>query len=168
MVALLLNTFFVICIQPRLLVVDIVAPYLRMRIIPAHAPTAKEKSSTAADEPEPEEDNGPDGPHSVSLLVPVDQVTNKEELVYDWKVVDDATVREGAVLNSTAFPTKLRKGAVIKGVDQMGNYVHYKLVKGEGPPTGWISKDVSVDGLVVHRSDIGRVVKKILRLVQAL
>jgi len=70
-----------------------------------------------------------------------------------WVVVGGADkggilVREGEALKSPAADGRLSTGAIIEELEQKGDRLHYKLVKGEGPAEGWVALAVSGKTLV--------------------
>ena len=48
-------------------------------------------------------------------------------------------VRSGASLTSQQDGQRLANGAVIRQIQIARGRVHYELVRGEGPKTGWVS-----------------------------
>mmetsp|Transcript_97130 Transcript_97130/g.172973 ORF Transcript_97130/g.172973 Transcript_97130/m.172973 type:complete len:636 (-) Transcript_97130:253-2160(-) len=58
-------------------------------------------------------------------------------------------VREGEKLASPELPLRLATGAVIKQKDLRGERLHFELVTGAGPNTGWVSLKMKGKDLVV-------------------
>mmetsp|Transcript_37083 Transcript_37083/g.77798 ORF Transcript_37083/g.77798 Transcript_37083/m.77798 type:complete len:91 (+) Transcript_37083:1-273(+) len=48
-------------------------------------------------------------------------------------------VRNGANLSSPEEPQRLATGAQVERISVDGNRVQYKLLSGNGPPTGWVN-----------------------------
>mmetsp|Transcript_55713 Transcript_55713/g.129933 ORF Transcript_55713/g.129933 Transcript_55713/m.129933 type:complete len:296 (+) Transcript_55713:23-910(+) len=62
-------------------------------------------------------------------------------------------VREGVALTSPQSSERLCTGAVVQQVQLRGERLHYKLLEGTGPKTGWISIRLSDKELCVLRED---------------
>lgn len=61
-----------------------------------------------------------------------------------WRVVGGADrggilVREGCQLNSVQSKDRLAFGAIVKELELSGERLHYELVSGAGPRSGWVS-----------------------------
>eukprot|EP00747_Dinoflagellata_sp_TGD_P212935 gnl/TRDRNA2_/TRDRNA2_85959_c0_seq1.p1 gnl/TRDRNA2_/TRDRNA2_85959_c0~~gnl/TRDRNA2_/TRDRNA2_85959_c0_seq1.p1 ORF type:complete len:410 (+),score=101.01 gnl/TRDRNA2_/TRDRNA2_85959_c0_seq1:32-1261(+) len=61
-----------------------------------------------------------------------------------WEVVGGVDkggilVREGQALNSPQASSRCSTGALLEEIDLVGERLHYKLVEGVGPATGWVS-----------------------------
>merc|ERR1712066_80779 len=57
-------------------------------------------------------------------------------------------VRSGQSLSSRPLQCRLSLGTQIEEVDLIGNRLHYKRVKGDGPDSGWVSIDCNGKSLV--------------------
>jgi len=60
-----------------------------------------------------------------------------------WRVIfkdpsGGLVVTAGKDLTSPKLPQKLEKDSLLQEVESQGNRLHYKMVKGRGPRTGWI------------------------------
>jgi len=59
-----------------------------------------------------------------------------------WIVVGDPEkgifVREGVTF-STSYLSTLKKGSRLEEIEVIGNRLHYRLLRGDGPHTGWVS-----------------------------
>mmetsp|Transcript_86263 Transcript_86263/g.276906 ORF Transcript_86263/g.276906 Transcript_86263/m.276906 type:complete len:101 (-) Transcript_86263:129-431(-) len=64
-----------------------------------------------------------------------------------WKVVGGTetggiVVRVGRDLKSSPFGERLTTDAIVKEIELAGGRLNYELVKGGGPETGWVSREV--------------------------
>lgn len=77
-------------------------------------------------------------------------------MAQQWEVVGGADkggilVREGQDLKSPATKDRLSTGAIVDEVELKGDRLHYKLVTGTGPATGWASLKITGKDLLVKK-----------------
>lgn len=74
-------------------------------------------------------------------------------------------VREGVSLKSPELRARLETGSLVRELATRGDRLHYQLLQGEGPMSGWVSlRAAGVDLLVIEGKDTERVQLLIRRL----
>eukprot|EP00930_Biecheleria_cincta_P036381 TRINITY_DN24961_c0_g2_i1.p1 TRINITY_DN24961_c0_g2~~TRINITY_DN24961_c0_g2_i1.p1 ORF type:complete len:725 (-),score=125.60 TRINITY_DN24961_c0_g2_i1:33-2207(-) len=74
-------------------------------------------------------------------------------------------VREGASLKSPEVRARLESGSLVRELRTKGDRLHYQLLQGQGPMSGWVSlRAAGVDLLVIERNNTERVQLLIRRL----
>lgn len=74
-------------------------------------------------------------------------------------------VREGASLKSPELRARLETGSLVRELATRGDRLHYQLLEGEGPMSGWVSiRAAGVDLLVIEGKNTERVQLLIRRL----
>jgi surfactin synthase thioesterase subunit len=76
----------------------------------------------------------------------------------EWTVVGGGDkggilVREGVELKSPAAKDRLSTGAVVEELEMKGDRLHYKLISGEGPKTGWVATSLSGKALMEKKEE---------------
>mmetsp|Transcript_57457 Transcript_57457/g.95593 ORF Transcript_57457/g.95593 Transcript_57457/m.95593 type:complete len:214 (-) Transcript_57457:70-711(-) len=51
-------------------------------------------------------------------------------------------------LSSRPYPIKLKTGTLVEEIEQVGNRLHYKRLRGDGPDIGWVTLEHSGKSLV--------------------
>eukprot|EP00930_Biecheleria_cincta_P024857 TRINITY_DN17745_c0_g1_i1.p1 TRINITY_DN17745_c0_g1~~TRINITY_DN17745_c0_g1_i1.p1 ORF type:complete len:340 (+),score=56.85 TRINITY_DN17745_c0_g1_i1:181-1200(+) len=79
-----------------------------------------------------------------------------EEVAATWKVVGGGEkggilVRSGRDLKSPEAPDRLSTGAVVREEELVGDRLHYTLVNGAGPSSGWVSTKVAGKDLLLKQ-----------------
>jgi len=75
-----------------------------------------------------------------------------------WEVVGGSDkggilVREGQDLKSAATKDRVSTGAIVEEIALHGDRLHYKLVTGTGPATGWVSLKITGKELLIKKDD---------------
>jgi len=86
-----------------------------------------------------------------SLVVKTDKVPPPQI----WEAVGGAViggilVRDGKAPGASGLPTRLATGSLIKEVELDGDKLHYELLTGSGPPTGWVNIKFKGESLLVR------------------
>lgn len=76
-----------------------------------------------------------------------------------WEVIGGGDkggiiVREGQDLASAAVPQRLSTGAFVQGRELAGERLHYELLQGSGPTSGWVSLRLKDKDLLVRRHGV--------------
>jgi len=59
-------------------------------------------------------------------------------------------VRKGESLRSELYPCRLSRGATVMELETVGNRMHYKRIRGDGPDWGWVNITHHEKSLVEH------------------
>jgi len=64
-------------------------------------------------------------------------------------------VRKGKEVSSEEVPERLSKGSLVKALDYEAGRIHYELVSGTGPASGWVSTHFHDKALLAKHEDSG-------------
>jgi hypothetical protein len=74
----------------------------------------------------------------------------------EWEVIGGISsggilVREGRNTSSKEVSERLRTGSIVRALEIVDGRLHYELLEGEGPETGWVSTCVKGQEIMAHR-----------------